>query len=369
MLRRMILANFTAFRRAEMKFSGGLNLFVGENGSGKSHVLKAAYSVTSVLRRPAQGAPAGKPTKEHLKTALARKLKAVFRPDTLGSLVHRPKARDGGRVAVEMVDDSASAPAAGATCALSFKFGAKSEREVIPSSADAAWIEGTSVFLPPQELLSIHPGFVSLYEGTDVRFEETWRDTCSMLGLPRAKGERMDRFRSVLDPLEKALGGEVELDGKSGRFRLRGRNGMSTFESPLVSEGFRKLAMLDHLVANGSLGPGSMLYWDEPDANLNPKSVRVVAEVVLMLAGSGIQVFAATHSLFLVREIDILLRRRTDVPAAFFGLHKKSDHVVVQQSDSLDGIGDIASLDEDLRQSDRWFHVQSPMSGSEAVKA
>ncbi|MBI2690093.1 MAG: hypothetical protein HYX27_27625 [Acidobacteria bacterium] len=32
------------------------------------------------------------------------------------------------------------------------------------------------VFLPTRELVSIYPGFVTLYERSEVPFEETWRD-------------------------------------------------------------------------------------------------------------------------------------------------------------------------------------------------
>ena len=75
-----------------------------------------------------------------------------------------------------------------------------------------------------------------------------------------------------------------------------------------MAEGLRKLAMIARLIATGSLiGTGS-LFWDEPEANLNPKVIKNVARTILQLCQSGIQVFVASHSLFLMRELDILLR-------------------------------------------------------------
>ena len=42
---------------------------------------------------------------------------------------------------------------------------------------------------PPMfELLTLCPWFISLYEHTYVEFEETWRDTCSLLNAPTVKG-------------------------------------------------------------------------------------------------------------------------------------------------------------------------------------
>ncbi|WP_281258757.1 hypothetical protein [Avibacterium endocarditidis] len=42
-------------------------------------------------------------------------------------------------------------------------------------------------------------------------------------------------------------------------------------EIPLVAEGLRKLAMVARLVATGTLLDKGCLFWDEPEANLNPK--------------------------------------------------------------------------------------------------
>jgi predicted ATP-binding protein involved in virulence len=42
---RLELGNFTCFAKAEMDFSSGIDVFIGENGVGKTHILKALYSM------------------------------------------------------------------------------------------------------------------------------------------------------------------------------------------------------------------------------------------------------------------------------------------------------------------------------------
>ena len=74
------------------------------------------------------------------------------------------------------------------------------------------------MYLPTHELLTIYPGFVPLYETRDVEFEETWRDTCLLLGAPALRGPRRKAVASLLEPLEEQLGGRV-LE-RSGRFYL-----------------------------------------------------------------------------------------------------------------------------------------------------
>jgi AAA domain, putative AbiEii toxin, Type IV TA system len=189
-------------------------------------------------------------------------------------------------------------------------------------------------------LLTIYPGFVSLYETTHLPFEETWRNTCILLGAPLAKGPRESRIRDLLLPLEEAMDGKVELD-KSGRFYLNIAGGR--MEMHLVAEGLRKLAMIARLIATGSLLDKGFLFWDEPESNLNPKSIKQMARTILHLCRSGCQVFIASHSLFLMRELDILLR--TDefdgVKSSFIGLHRGEAGVDLRQGETID---DIARL-------------------------
>ncbi|MBC8082055.1 MAG: AAA family ATPase [Hymenobacter sp.] len=49
MLQRLHVRNFTVFGEADFEFGPGLNVVVGTNGTGKSHVLKLGYAVLSNL--------------------------------------------------------------------------------------------------------------------------------------------------------------------------------------------------------------------------------------------------------------------------------------------------------------------------------
>ena len=81
MLQTAVFRNFTCIPNGTWKFSSGINVIIGENGLGKSHVLKAVYSMLRVQAELPKG------SKTDLEKAYANKLVAVFRPERLGRLV------------------------------------------------------------------------------------------------------------------------------------------------------------------------------------------------------------------------------------------------------------------------------------------
>ncbi len=348
MLKSLSLQNFTVFPDAQFKFGKNLNVIIGENGTGKTHVLKTAYSILAVSARGAIGTKGDSPTKSYLQAALASKLRGVLMPDELGRLTRRQAGRSRSEVGCRFDNPKLN---------LEFSFNTTSKREVSVEVLPAMWGQEVPVYLPTRELLTIAPGFVSLYETTQLPFEETWRDTAVLLQAPLARGPRERNIRELLKPLEEAMDGKVDLDS-AGRFYLKTRTGR--IEMHLVAEGIRKLAMIARLIATGSLlGKGS-LFWDEPESNLNPRTVKAIARIILQIAESGVQVFIATHSLFLLRELYILESREfASVDSRYFGLHAgEAGAVSVAQGQTMDDVGEIAALDEELMQSERYLETE-----------
>ena len=355
MLNSLKIKDFTVFKEADLRFANGINVIVGANGTGKTHLLKLPYAVM------AMSAEEGKrrtepPTKSLLQTRIAEKISSVFRPeDRLGRLVHRQRGRNSSQVKMSFRQPGTS---------LSFRFSSLAKSETIVDSAPSKWQDKPPVFLPTRELLTLYPGFVPLYETRHLEFDETWRDTCLLLGAPTLKVPRDATIAHLIAQLEKQLGGRVVLDS-NGRFYLRPFNS-SDMEMSLVAEGWRKLSMLVRLISTGSLLDKGCLFWDEPEANLNPSLIREIAMAILGICEAGVQVFVATHSLFLLREFEILLERKfAEVDQRFFALRRNDDGVEVSQDDDIGKIDPLLLLDEELEQSDRF--VQQFMSNTETA--
>ena len=44
------LQNFTVFEELKIKFSKGINVVIGTNGTGKTHLLKAMYGISEATK-------------------------------------------------------------------------------------------------------------------------------------------------------------------------------------------------------------------------------------------------------------------------------------------------------------------------------
>lgn len=342
MLKTLEIKNFTCFPEAKLDFSPGLNVIVGENGTGKSHLLKLGYAVLRSLRNM-QKAPA----KEAYGRDLANHLVALFKPDSLGRLASRVQGRSRCELSVDVRE----------VATLSFNFSTQSSDIINIDSFDFKnQLQAKPLFIPPKEILSIYPGFALALENKEFAFDETYLDICKNLNGVPLKGKRLIDIAMHLNPLEEIMGGDMRLENNT--FYFYSSKGKGIFEAHLMAEGNRKLGMLAYLLKTGELTNSSSLFWDEPEANLNPKLLKALAAILVELS-SIMQITIATHSLFLVRELEILQENKKLKNARYFGLHfdKDGNGVRVTQGDSPNHIGDIVALDEEIAQSSRYLNM------------
>ena len=344
MLKTMKIRDVTVFKSAEISFASGLNVITGENGTGKSHVLKFAYSLMAAMWQP-QKKESPAEGKDDLQASASVKLVGVLQPESLGRLARKKQVLS----ELELVFDEA-----GDDCALSFS--AESE-EVTFGKLPERWQPTAPVFFPARELVTLAPYYAAVDAGHRLEYGEMHRDACALLRAPVPRGGKSRPMQKLLLEIEEALGGKVVLD-RNGRFYLS-TEGQEAREMSLVSEGFRKLAMLFQLINNGSLQSTGYFFWDAPEANLHPKLIRLVARILLELCQSGIQVFIATHSLFLLCELSILLgtKKYQKLPHRIIGLQPSDGGTIVESVDSADALTGLAMLDEELKQTDRYLEA------------
>lgn len=348
MLKQLQLTNFTQFKQAKFEFSTGLNLIIGENGLGKTHLLKLGYLACKAANP--DNIKVFYSNEDMLGNQIAGNLINLFKAERMGNLscsVDKEKTIiEAGIIPFELEFTASNLNEVN----WSFWFSKYSENYAgitkMPEFKNQEY--GRAVYLPSKEMLSFFDGFIALYQKRELAFDETFYDLAINLSLPALK-ERPEIINKLLADLSAAVGGEVMLKG--GRFYIA--TAEKTREVTLLAEGLRKLATVMQLLSNGSLATGDTLFWDEPEANLNPKLIKLVAALMHTLSENGIQVIAATHSYFLLKELDLLSRRDGKIEPRYISLAMNNDTLIIEQENQLNQLDNIVALDEELSQYDR----------------
>jgi len=295
MLNVLSVKNFTAFGELRMECAPGLNVLIGRNGTGKSHLLKLLYAVCAAKRDPSSA------DTDALARSLTDKLVGVFKPEQkIGRL-----CRDGAdktTISVEFALDKA----------VGFGFSGDMKEVTVTDNKDYEKYSWEACFIPPKEMLSSFPGFSALYTDRKLTIDETYFDLCQALELPELKTVPPEPVGRLLSLIEESCGGRFLLMKK--RFYYKPKHGRM-LEVELSAEGYRKLGILHRLMQTGRINPGvsGPLFWDEPEANLNPSLMKDVVTVLVELARAGQQVFVATHDYVILKWIDLLTQEADQV--------------------------------------------------------
>ncbi|MGE3845109.1 MAG: AAA family ATPase [Vicinamibacterales bacterium] len=333
MLATLTLEQFAAFADSQLAFGPGVNVLVGANGTGKSHAMKVAYGA---MRTAAEANRSPLALDQQLEERLAH----LFLPDDLnvGRVVRR---RAGGRSAVGGGNNRASVNVRHSEGQVSFTLHTKGThlRNAVSSASPAHPV----LFLPPREVLSLGPGFVQLAEEYRIPFDASYADATRALTRPPSR-RKTSAMAELEERLADVLGAQVIED--NSRFYVKLSAG-ARLEAPLMGEGLRKVASLIRLIQNGSITRGSTLFWDEPEANLNPILIRTIADVVLGLAQAGVQVILATHDFFLASRLSMRLGAGKAADVRFIGLTapETADGAVLETADGV-AVAEGANLED-----------------------
>ena len=294
------MQNVTVFENLNLELSPGLNILIGENGMGKTHIMKMIYSAGKAVRRD---------------VSFPQKVVRVFLPD--GADIRRLVSRSnhGNTAKVAVATDKA---------AIEMQFTTKTSKWEADVQHEEKWeaqLAGLScIFIPAKEILSNGWHFEAAVHVGNIEFDETYVDIVSAAKID-ITGRDPGARKKYLAILQRAMDGKVLLD--KDRFYLK--QGNRKIEFSLVAEGIRKLALLWQLIKNGTLEHGSILLWDEPEANLNPKYIPVVAEMLLELQRDGVQIFVATHDYFLTKYFEI--KRTPEDKILYHAFYQENENV------------------------------------------
>jgi len=350
MITQLQLKNFTAFTELAIDFSPGINIIIGENGTGKTQLLKAILALSGPW---AHG--------EHADQRLAQKLCRLYLPldEKVGGL-----RRSGARRKAMLSADFDSGRDITAI------FGGSDTEVSITSNGRAS--PAKALFIPTKEVLSLARGLKSGQadeETINLIFDDGYIDLAQLLfkkveGNLSKRIQEDPRLSSIVPRITNLIGGRYTLKKghicfQAGQYEERAGQSVQDEEtsaqvfksskiqfipsasalisSAMTAEGFRKIGMLQRLLSNGSLNPGTSgpLLWDEPESNLNPKLMRDLVQALLELARNGQQIILATHDYVLLKWFDLLMDKGKGDQVRFHVLSRNADSGQVRR-DSMD---------------------------------
>lgn len=364
MISQLHLHRFTAFDELSIDFSPKINIIIGENGTGKTQLLKAAYAL-SLAASTHDVVPTS--TNEDVLSWLSKKLIRLFVPMNghLGNL-RRAGSKELGHFSASHFGSGHFSRGSQAVLGAEFlpsgglevSFTGKSDALSKAIFTVQKKLSGHPVFIPTKEVLSLVKGIAAVNQDQatiQAIFDDGYLDLVQMLlsDDKRNADELVNtdpRLASIVPGLTNLIGGRYRLGDQGFEFEsgcyeeIKGRSSASTkaaqvfakdiwkfksekiptFSSGSTAEGFRKIGILQRLLANGNLRPGvtGPLFWDEPESNLNPKIMKQLVEVLLELSRNGQQIILATHDYVLLKWFDLLMDKGKGDQVRFFSLFR-----------------------------------------------
>jgi len=324
MITQLSLTNFTVFRQIKIDFSPKINIIIGKNGTGKTHILKAAYAASSGSQLFKTKTEVNK---QDIINFLTQKLIRLFMPldEKLGKMYHIGAS---GQAELEAKFYSENS--------LRISFYTNSESVAIQDNNRYEEQRKEPVFIPTKEVLSFMKGFNSLYERYELSFDQTYQDICLLLDLPEVRPESLpDKSKWAMKEIEDICGGRFVFYG-GGKVNFKTSD--SEYSANAIAEGFRKLGILSRLLETGSIQPGinGTLFWDEPESNLNPKLMELLVQIILELARMGQQFVISTHDYVLLKWFDLLMDKSLEDHILFHALYRdeETDEIRLESTDN-----------------------------------
>ena len=288
------ILNIMVFQRLtdsfHLDFCDGINVLIGENGVGKTTILKMIYAATQwSFEKVFPGETKG------LEDFFSNNLKdseALKNADCKGEYYFY-RVSNG----VQSLE-----------CDLS--------HNVLINRDDWHRLNISAVFIPTTEMLAHSKGFLAMNQKYNMPFDKTQVDIVVNASLPETR-EISESCQAMLEKISEAIDGTVVQEDDV--FYVIKKDGRK-IEFSLEAEGLRKLGLLWKLIRNGLLEKGSVLLWDEPEANLNPELYPLVVSILLELQKNGVQIFVATHSYNFAKYLEI--RRLETRQVMFHNLYK-----------------------------------------------
>lgn len=320
-IKKAVLQNYGQLQSFSCDRFSNINLIIGENGTGKTYLLKALYSTIRTIEEYKRGDDVRK-----IGEILSEKLRWTFQVDKLGDMVTQPRT-----------DKLLSFDIGTSENSLHYHFSAVGSSKMTVVSSQEENKTGNSVFIPAKEVLSL---FSVILKSREIDryfgFDDTYYDLAKALRITSGNGDNDSKFAAYRKKLSSVINGKVEFDENSGKwwYYKEGKK-RQKISIGATSEGVKKLAIMDRLLSNGYLDKNSVVFIDELESALHPAAICDFLDMISMIANEmGIQVFITSHSYFVVKKLFLVALKNPD-SVTCISLSKNQSPVISNLSEGI----------------------------------
>lgn len=331
------LNNITMFKKASISCASGINVFIGENGTGKTHLLKAMYAFLKTTEKY-----------DDFGSDLAKKLDNTFNASGVENLITKNQEEEA----------SLSMLINGQNYSYSIF-----QNENFPTAKDEGVYKNISftkncmelnsiksLFIPTHNIVTT---FVELRDWLD-RFQNNFEDTYLDLAkaLFHTPTKEVGSLENALDFINDIIKGRVVFSNNEFLVEYD----QMKIKATMLAEGVKKFILFAHLIKNQSLTSDTILFIDEPEVHFNPKYITLFNELLILLANTGVQVFVATHDYLFIHQLSLMQeykaaiskKENKDIPSIMFhSLYSNTgNQTEIESSEKLSEINHNPILDE-----------------------
>lgn len=228
------IEEFTLLDGLEMDFDNGINIIFGENANGKTHLIKLLYAFSNSTN-----------------LNFIKSVKNIFTKDTTFkniTITSNDKTYDLSQLKSVKKD------------------------------------EYDSIFIPQYDVLSYAKSIKNNFD------DKIILDVLNLCKLKEKTSFTSDEL-TFIDAIRQIIDGDVQYENET--FYIKKRDG-KLLDIKLEADSFKKFALIQKLFKNGVLKDGSILFLDEPQSGLSKPLYPILADLIIYLERTGIQIFLAT---------------------------------------------------------------------------
>ncbi|WP_157150907.1 ATP/GTP-binding protein [Brachyspira sp. SAP_772] len=298
MIKNFEIRNYRQFKNSKFDNFANVNLFAGDNDTGKTTILKFLYSITHQLKNIKNNNIRDCNIFQYINNLYDFN---NFQFDTSNKPTDKLKnlyLYDGNTVHFNVSISN-------------------SKNETITSNdkINGYNYDYKPLFIPAKEILSIMNAVIYLKnQNIGSGFDDSYTDIIYEIFARKNIDER--ELLSVFNNRYDFYNGNIQIDKNTVNYY---KNDGNIYNINIMSEGIKRLGIFEVLYSTGNLTKKSILFIDEPENSLDPKMLRELMRFLVDISKEGVQIFMASDDSSVLTQLShIALKENYSINSYFF---------------------------------------------------